>query len=135
MCPTPKVLDEVTQRCVYLEDCKRPGVLLLLQTPSCLQGSLRNSAQGPTFWSSWLPAGPWKERSSLIWVFFFWSPFQRKVTWAVEVLLGVWFWTESILLFSVDRGLGCLPSEAVFDPSVRVPVLQPLTSALPFKDS
>lgn len=39
MCPTPKVLDEVTQRCVYLEDCKRPGVLLSppdSKTPGCL---------------------------------------------------------------------------------------------------
>ncbi|XP_047680134.1 otogelin isoform X6 [Prionailurus viverrinus] len=26
-CPTPKVLDEVTQRCVYLEDCVEPMVL------------------------------------------------------------------------------------------------------------
>lgn len=24
-CPTPKVLDEVTQRCVYLEDCEWPA--------------------------------------------------------------------------------------------------------------
>ncbi|XP_053780390.1 otogelin [Desmodus rotundus] len=27
-CPTPKVLDEVTQRCVYLEDCVEPTVLV-----------------------------------------------------------------------------------------------------------
>ncbi|XP_032977452.1 otogelin isoform X1 [Rhinolophus ferrumequinum] len=27
-CPTPKVLDEVTQRCVYLEDCVEPAVLV-----------------------------------------------------------------------------------------------------------
>ncbi|XP_017528163.3 otogelin isoform X1 [Manis javanica] len=27
VCPTPKVLDEVTQRCVYLEDCVEPAVL------------------------------------------------------------------------------------------------------------
>ncbi|EPQ18362.1 Otogelin [Myotis brandtii] len=26
-CPTPKVLDEVTQRCVYVEDCVEPAVL------------------------------------------------------------------------------------------------------------
>nr|XP_021530849.1 LOW QUALITY PROTEIN: otogelin [Aotus nancymaae] len=26
VCPTPKVLDEVTQRCVYLEDCVEPAV-------------------------------------------------------------------------------------------------------------
>ncbi|XP_069325765.1 otogelin [Eulemur rufifrons] len=26
MCPAPKVLDEVTQRCVYLEDCVEPAV-------------------------------------------------------------------------------------------------------------
>ncbi|PNJ47496.1 OTOG isoform 6 [Pongo abelii] len=26
VCPTPKVLDEVTQRCVYLEDCVAPAV-------------------------------------------------------------------------------------------------------------
>lgn len=55
--------------------------------------------------------------------------------WAVEFLLGVWFWIESILLVSVDRGPGCLPSEAVCDPSVRVPVLQSLTSVLPREDS
>ncbi|XP_005366808.1 otogelin [Microtus ochrogaster] len=30
VCPTPKVLDEVTQRCVYLEDCVEPA----LQGPS-----------------------------------------------------------------------------------------------------
>ncbi|XP_023442452.2 otogelin [Dasypus novemcinctus] len=28
MCPRPKVLDEVTQRCVYLEDCVQPAVLV-----------------------------------------------------------------------------------------------------------
>lgn len=27
-CPTPKVLDEVTQRCVYLEDCEWPRLLI-----------------------------------------------------------------------------------------------------------
>nr|KAF6438519.1 otogelin [Molossus molossus] len=27
-CPTPKVLDEVTQRCVYLEDCVEPAVVV-----------------------------------------------------------------------------------------------------------
>ena len=26
-CATPKVLDEVTQRCVHLEDCEWPGLL------------------------------------------------------------------------------------------------------------
>ncbi|EHB10913.1 Otogelin [Heterocephalus glaber] len=28
VCPVPKVLDEVTQRCVYLEDCKQPELPL-----------------------------------------------------------------------------------------------------------
>lgn len=27
-CPTPKVLDEVTQRCVYVEDCEWPAFLI-----------------------------------------------------------------------------------------------------------
>ncbi|XP_053415854.1 otogelin [Nycticebus coucang] len=32
VCPTPKVLDEVTQRCVYLEDCVEPAVWVPTQT-------------------------------------------------------------------------------------------------------
>nr|XP_025704328.1 otogelin [Callorhinus ursinus] len=32
-CPTPKVLDEVTQRCVYLEDCVEPVVLVPTESP------------------------------------------------------------------------------------------------------
>ncbi|XP_066109952.1 otogelin [Saccopteryx bilineata] len=31
-CPAPKVLDEVTQRCVYLEDCVEPTVLVPTET-------------------------------------------------------------------------------------------------------
>ncbi|KAL6086589.1 hypothetical protein STEG23_010757, partial [Scotinomys teguina] len=76
VCPTPKVLDEVTQRCVYLEDCKRPGVEPALQgpteargnetlapgqvlpTPSDKQQLPQEPLSAPTHGSSLLPVAP-----------------------------------------------------------------------------
>lgn len=47
-CPAPKVLDEVTRRCVYLEDCEWPGFLTppldFLKIPGV---SLTSHAQSP----------------------------------------------------------------------------------------
>ncbi|KAM6158513.1 otogelin [Rhynchocyon petersi] len=41
VCPTPKVLDEVTQRCVYLEDCVEPAVWVPTE-------ALGNKTQAPS---------------------------------------------------------------------------------------
>ncbi|XP_004621722.2 otogelin [Sorex araneus] len=43
-CPAPRVLDEVTQRCVYLEDCVQPG----LQVPTDAPGNQTLAPQLPT---------------------------------------------------------------------------------------
>uniref|UniRef100_A0A452VGL5 Otogelin n=1 Tax=Ursus maritimus TaxID=29073 RepID=A0A452VGL5_URSMA len=45
-CPTPKVLDEVTQRCVYLEDCVEPVVLVPTESPG--NETLPSSQELPT---------------------------------------------------------------------------------------
>lgn len=47
MCPAPKVLDEVTQRCVYLEDCKWPGFSSLPQISSSSQDVTEQSCPEP----------------------------------------------------------------------------------------
>lgn len=91
MCPTPKVLDEVTQRCVYLEDCKRPGVLPpppdsdSFKSPGCSwEEGLR--VPGPRAAESAQSSGR-KEPQS--WRGFVRPSLQEKEKGGVEVLLGV----------------------------------------------
>ncbi|XP_012580647.1 PREDICTED: otogelin [Condylura cristata] len=45
-CPSPKVLDEVTQRCVYLEDCVEPAILV--PTEALGNETLPSSQELPT---------------------------------------------------------------------------------------
>uniref|UniRef100_A0A8C5USA1 Otogelin n=1 Tax=Microcebus murinus TaxID=30608 RepID=A0A8C5USA1_MICMU len=73
MCPAPKVLDEVTQRCVYLEDCVEPAVWVptevlgnetlppgqMLSTPSDKEPQLPlETPKTPTHGPALAPASP-----------------------------------------------------------------------------
>uniref|UniRef100_A0A8C6RKH3 Otogelin n=1 Tax=Nannospalax galili TaxID=1026970 RepID=A0A8C6RKH3_NANGA len=80
MCPTPKVLDEVTQRCVYLQDCVEPATWgpteatgnetltpgQVLPTPSDKQQLPQEIPRVPTHRPALVPAAPLASVPSLL---------------------------------------------------------------------